>query len=146
MPIRSIAFIGKSSEPLFVYSVNTDTNGAVVLQEESIIHSAIDIFEEKRGKKLSASTTSTTDLYLGHILTISRSKLYGLSSNTNTKIVIVCDMDTDNDDGIKSVIQRAHKSFVNAIKNPFQDITSAMESKKFSSTIKNLISTFNDKF
>lgn len=65
MSISCLAFIGKSNEPMFVY---TDSDDSESLQLHSIVHCALDILEERKGKK--TSTSSSTDMFLGQLYAI----------------------------------------------------------------------------
>lgn len=145
MPIRSIAFIGKRNEPLFLHTVHKEEDAAARLYEETIIHSSLDIFEERRGKKSGSTNTSATsaDLFLGHILTVSRSKVYGFCSNTLTKIVVVCDINGPEEAVAKELTLAAYESFVKATKNPFQEVGKPVDSRGFSEDIKSMVSVFN---
>jgi hypothetical protein len=71
MTISCLAFIGKSNEPMFVH---TDSDDSESLQLHSIVHSALDILEERKGKKaapVSSSSSSPTDtMFLGQLYAI----------------------------------------------------------------------------
>lgn len=61
-----MAFIGKSNEPMFVY---TDSDDAESLQLHSIVHCALDILEEKKGKKTSGNSSSS-EMFVGQLYAI----------------------------------------------------------------------------
>jgi hypothetical protein len=67
MTISCLAFIGKSNEPMFVY---TDSDDSESLQLHSIVHCALDILEERKGKKTSNTTTSPTYMFLGQLYAV----------------------------------------------------------------------------
>ena len=152
MTIRSVAFIGKRNEPLFVYTAKNGSDASAVLYEETIIHSSLDIFEEKRGKHLveaggggaaSSSNMVSTNLFLGHIMTVSRSKVFGFCSNTLTKVVVVCDIGDSDESVVKDFTLASYSAFVVAVKNPFQEAGQPITSESFQEAIKSLISQYN---
>lgn len=55
MPIVCLTVVGKSNEPLFIY---TEADESGTLQLHSIVHCSLDIVEERRGKRF---------LYIIHI-------------------------------------------------------------------------------
>jgi hypothetical protein len=146
MPVRSVAFVGKRNEPLFMHTAQRVEDSAARLYEESIVHSPLDIFEERRGTSAGSGTAaaaSSSDLFLGHILTVSRSKVYGFCSNTNIKIVVVCDIDGPDEAAVKHLTLMAYNLYTMACKNPFQETNAPIESKGFSGAIQDLVNTIN---
>lgn len=141
MPIRSVAIIGKRNEPLFLYSVNQGQH----LYEETIIHSSLDIFEERRGPKAGAGSTPMPDLFLGNLLTVSRSKLFGFCSNTLVKVVVVTDIDGTAESVVKEFTEAVYDRFVGATRNPFQDTSSPITSSRFHEDIQAMLSMANGK-
>ena len=141
MPILSCMVIGKYNEPLFCHTEVDNAEDSLYLQMVS--HSSLDIIEEKR-KKYSSSAAGTSDLYLGHLLTISDYKSFGLLSNTQTKIIIISDLSTNETGLIRDTLLNLYNSYIIAIQNPFHNPQSIVQSKLFHNNVISIIQKFNN--
>ena len=82
------------------------------------------------------------DTYLGHLFSIDSYKLFGLSGNTNTKIVVICEAATP-DTVMKDFFSAISTLYFNALKNPFQPIGQTITSKTFQRNIQNMMQKQN---
>mmetsp|Transcript_16073 Transcript_16073/g.16812 ORF Transcript_16073/g.16812 Transcript_16073/m.16812 type:complete len:149 (+) Transcript_16073:40-486(+) len=139
MQIVCLAYVGKTNEPIFVYT--TDSDDSESLQLHSIVHCALDIVDEKRGKRTS-TTLPSTDMYLGQLYSVEDYRVFGYCTNTMMKIIAVCDSSTLEID-LKDSFQQFHDAFVSVIQNPFQQLGHPLNSVKFQEKVKSIIKRFN---
>ena len=125
-----------------------------------ITHSALDIIDERKLKP--QPQTTGFDPYLGQLYMIDDYKVYGIQqfihypwlllltqinysgscSNTNTKIILICENNT-NENIIKEFINQVNLLYVKLLKNPFYNIGEQINSKKMSLKINLLLNQYN---
>jgi hypothetical protein len=76
-------------------------------------------------------------------------KVYGYCSNTDTKVIVVCDYALQ-ENVVKNILLELNGHFIIALQNPFQPIGQPIKSKKFTDKIKisiskNIASSFQQK-
>jgi len=131
--IHSLAFLGKKNEPLYLYTV--DESEIAVAYAQSIIHSAIDVLEERRGKR--------EDKYLNQISIMEDFKIFGYCSNSQNKVVVVGEMTVTAGEGIREFVTLLHSKFSRRILNPFQIVGSKITSASFHAEVQALVQEFN---
>lgn len=96
MKVVCVAVIGKSNNPLYIKCYD----GSDTLKFHYIVHSALDVIEDKSSKK----GQGVPDLYLGMLYPTEDYKVYGYSTNSKVKFIIVVQEDNDtNDQSIRNV-------------------------------------------
>jgi hypothetical protein len=65
-------------------------------------------------------------------------KVYGYCSNTDTKVIVVCDYGLQ-ENVVKSILLELNGHFIIALQNPFQPIGQPIKSKSFTDKIKRSI-------
>eukprot|EP01041_Mallomonas_annulata_P012757 gene12757-26869_t len=125
--VHSLAIIGKLNEPLFLYSTPRNENiESDYLHMQYLLHNALDVIEERRGKR---SPTSILDMYLGQLYPVEDYRIFGYYSNTLTKIVAVCDSTTSEPD---------------LRENPFQSLGKPITSPRIKTKVVLLITSINE--
>jgi hypothetical protein len=74
---------------------------------------------------------------------MSEFKSFGFCSNTNVKVIVICDIGTP-DSFIRELIVSIYALYVVAAQNPFQEIGSPITSKSFSLQMQTLVRRFNN--
>lgn len=112
---------------------------AVPYLQFDIDNSDIDICDAR----LSTSAPATQDLYLGQLLAISDYKSFGLCSNTNVKVIAVCEANTLDSTYVKELLFAIYSLYTTAVQSPFQVPGGPITSKQFQNGIQQLIQRFN---
>mmetsp|Transcript_13322 Transcript_13322/g.21824 ORF Transcript_13322/g.21824 Transcript_13322/m.21824 type:complete len:152 (-) Transcript_13322:170-625(-) len=141
MSISCLAFIGKSNEPMFVYT-DSDDSDSLQLHMHSIVHCALDILEERKGKKTSNTSSSSTEMFLGQLYAIEDFRVFGYCTNTMVKIMMVCDASVKDTELIE-VFRSFHAEYVLAVQNPFQLVGQPVSSLRFQNKLRQTIKKFN---
>ncbi|CAF0744213.1 unnamed protein product [Didymodactylos carnosus] len=107
-----------------------------------LIHASIDILEEKISLLLKPSTDrDSRDFYFGLLCTVEEYKIYGYVTNTRVKFVIIFEQSTSllKDNEIRTLFQRLHQAYIDAISNPFYEPNTQLKSKKFEQVVNSLM-------
>lgn len=136
--------IGKQNEPLFFHHVDavppTDPES---LSVQMIMHSALDIIDERK-KKASSGSPSTFDLYLGQLLQVDDYRVFGHYSNTHIKTVVLCEsLSEATDAAVRDVVLTLRGLYIAAIQNPFFATERPLESASFRRKVQQLMQQFN---
>lgn len=132
----SIVVIGKDNAPLYSWAAD----GRDKLQLEYLAHTALDVIQEKV-----ASTTKTPgdtrDLYLGLLYASEEYKLFGYTTNTRIKLVIITDAGntTLRDNEIRMMFRRLHDMYTRVVCNPFYCPGKEINSREFDQNIQALV-------
>ncbi len=81
-------------------------------------------------------------MYLGYLLSIDDYKTYGYYSNTHTKIIVVTEAAT-NESTMRDFLTALYGMYVSAAQNPFQEAGQALTSRKFNSSIQQVVQRIN---
>lgn len=131
-----VAVIGKDNSPKYIKC----TDEAMSLQYHSIVHTSIDIIEEKLnvGNK---TTADIRELFLGLLLSTEENKIYGYATNTKVKFVIVLQSSNVSlrDNEVKTIFKKLHNAFANVVCNPFYIPGDEIKSKSFDSTVTEIL-------
>ena len=104
------------------------------------IHCRSLLFQSSR----SIQANEPADSYLGYLFSISDYKCFGLVTNTQTKIVAVCDMATNELGYIRDAVYTVHGFYITAVMNPFQEIGTSLHSKKLRTNIQQIVQKYNN--
>ncbi|XP_060518558.1 trafficking protein particle complex subunit 2-like protein [Cylas formicarius] len=130
------AIVGKDNSPKFFTCVNPEEE----LSLQYKVLSSLDIIEEKLNPT-NKTATESKELYLGMLYSLENYKLYGYVTNTKIKFVIV--VDSSNlalrDNEIRTMFRKIHCEYADVVSNPFYTPGSAITSKNFDASIKNII-------
>eukprot|EP00051_Salpingoeca_urceolata_P027067 m.479907 g.479907 ORF g.479907 m.479907 type:complete len:133 (-) comp21629_c0_seq1:37-435(-) len=128
MVIRCVAVVGKQNNPLYIHSTDDPH-----LQFHYLVHSSLDVIEEKIGK----ATTDARDPYLGLLYPTEDFHIYGYCTNTKTKLVIILDEPVQQPE-LKALFLRIHDAYTAVMCNAFYEPGTPITSKAFDKTIKSL--------
>lgn len=109
-----------------------------------IAHTALDVLDEKIASR--KETTSSNDMYLSVLFPTEVYKIYGYVTNSKTKIIVVADDSEMKDNDMKSLFQKLHALYVDAVSNPFYVTDKPIGSKKFEDDVSDVVSQFSAKF
>eukprot|EP01095_Lingulamoeba_sp_RSL-Kostka_P011788 TRINITY_DN4579_c5_g1_i1.p1 TRINITY_DN4579_c5_g1~~TRINITY_DN4579_c5_g1_i1.p1 ORF type:complete len:135 (+),score=10.79 TRINITY_DN4579_c5_g1_i1:52-456(+) len=127
--IVCVAIIDKNNNPLFIKSFNSQTN---ILQFHYIVHSSLDIFENKERE-------GQINSYLGMLYPTEDYKVYGYVTNTKIKFVIVIDDVEVKDPEIRIFFEKLHILYVRNVCNPFYTISKEITSENFKEKVMELV-------
>jgi trafficking protein particle complex subunit 2 len=102
MTIVCLAFVGKTNEPVYVQTTDSDDSESLQLHSIGsfllllspfiflfVVHCALDIIDEKRGKKTPTSPSST-EMYLGQLYSVEDYRVYVLPLRDNANLTNLC--------------------------------------------------------
>mmetsp|Transcript_17897 Transcript_17897/g.17966 ORF Transcript_17897/g.17966 Transcript_17897/m.17966 type:complete len:143 (-) Transcript_17897:100-528(-) len=137
--VHSLAIIGKLNEPLFLHTSRA-VSDAESLEFQYLMHNALDIIEEKRGKK---SSTSSLDMYFGQLYPVEDYRIFGYFSNTLTKIIAICDAPSTESD-LREFFQNIYSLYVISVQNPFYEIGMPLPPSRITAKIAHAINAMNE--
>jgi Sedlin, N-terminal conserved region len=182
MAAVSLAIVGKNNRPLYVkefvpevgaisdeaalfglslppstLQMQAASNPSCSLQQQFLLHAALDRFEELAGPPPGYGWRSrpgaTDGMFVGLISVVDELRIYGYCTTTKIKIFLVVEDEAlskqqqqgNADEDIKSLLKSIHKLYVEELLNPFTSLDNPLTivSKKFDAQVKNYISAFN---
>eukprot|EP01111_Echinosteliopsis_oligospora_P005827 TRINITY_DN1952_c0_g1_i2.p1 TRINITY_DN1952_c0_g1~~TRINITY_DN1952_c0_g1_i2.p1 ORF type:complete len:116 (-),score=14.69 TRINITY_DN1952_c0_g1_i2:191-538(-) len=104
MRIVCVAVVGKSNNPLYIKSFETQDT----MKFHYIVHSSLDVVDERTKK----TSQGTAEMYLGLLCPTEDYKVYGYITNTKIKLIVVMldDMEVKDAD-VKSVFSDTFLTF-----------------------------------
>eukprot|EP00026_Physarum_polycephalum_P011003 Phypoly_transcript_11194.p1 GENE.Phypoly_transcript_11194~~Phypoly_transcript_11194.p1 ORF type:complete len:140 (+),score=18.47 Phypoly_transcript_11194:416-835(+) len=128
MKVVCVAIVGRANNPLYIRSFDQNEDP---LKYHYIVHSSLDVVEE-RVHKDNNKKVQTTDMYLGLLYPTEDYKVYGYTTNTKIKLIVVVLDDADvKDSDIKNFFRWFHNVYTGTVCNPFYVVDTAIKSKKF---------------
>ncbi|XP_042218213.1 trafficking protein particle complex subunit 2-like protein [Homarus americanus] len=123
-----VAVIGKENSPLYVWV----GSGREELHLHYLAHTALDVIQEKVAA-VNKTPGDTRELYLGLLYASEEYKVFGYTTNTRIKFVIITDAanTTLRDNEIRMMFRRLHNMYTNVVCNPFYIPGEQMASKEF---------------
>lgn len=121
-------------------------NDSMSLQNQFIMHSALDLFEEK------IPPCGSKTMWLGLLGSIDECKIYGYLTSTKIKLMVsIHDVDDGKDDlvreaGLKSLFSEIHNAFTQYTLNPLTKINSEIKSSRFDTTLTEVVCDYNDTY
>ncbi|GAB5364472.1 hypothetical protein AAMO2058_000973300 [Amorphochlora amoebiformis] len=141
--IRAFAVIGKENQPLYVQTYTLDSKEDRQISLHYHIHSSLDIVEEKvsAGKK---AYPNARDLYLGQLFVIEQYALYGYSTNTKVKFILLIQGSAANNT-VKSWLRELHDLYIHTISNPFVELIggNGLMTSSFRASVNTRVAAFN---
>ncbi|XP_068206592.1 trafficking protein particle complex subunit 2-like protein [Palaemon carinicauda] len=130
-----VAVIGKENSPLYVWV----GSGREELHLHYLAHTALDVIQEKVAAV--SKTPDTRELYLGLLYASEEYKVYGYTTNTRIKFVIITDAGntTLRDNEIRMMFRRLHNMYTNVVCNPFYIPGEQIISREFDKGISALV-------
>eukprot|EP01100_Stratorugosa_tubuloviscum_P008732 TRINITY_DN3631_c3_g1_i2.p1 TRINITY_DN3631_c3_g1~~TRINITY_DN3631_c3_g1_i2.p1 ORF type:complete len:139 (+),score=65.48 TRINITY_DN3631_c3_g1_i2:115-531(+) len=124
--IACIAVIGRANNPIYIRSFQPQA-------EELSLHftafCALDTIEERLQIK---PKEGIFDPFLGFLFPLEDYKVYGYITNTNIKIIVILNEYTEiKEQELKTLFERLHTAYINAICNPFYNFDEPIESQTF---------------
>eukprot|EP00741_Cyanophora_paradoxa_P019479 tig00021127_g18804.t1 len=123
--ILAAGIVNKNQAPIFLRVFDDSTDA---LRFYLLIHSSLDIVEERASKK--SGGAPVPDSYLGLLLPSEDTRVYGSISNSKMKFFVVVD-DAEAQDAAKTFLRKLQTLYVDAISNPLIDPETWTPSKKF---------------
>jgi hypothetical protein len=121
-------------------------NDTMSLQNQFIMHSAIDLFIEK------IPPNGSKTMWLGLLGSIDECKIYGYLTSTKIKLMVsIHDIYDGNDDlvreaGLKFLFSEVHNAFTQYTLNPFTKIKSKIQSSRFDIALADIVCDYNDTY
>ncbi|XP_066943863.1 trafficking protein particle complex subunit 2-like protein [Macrobrachium rosenbergii] len=130
-----VSVIGKENSPLYVWV----GSGREELHLHYLAHTALDVIQEKVAAV--SKTPDTRELYLGLLYASEEYKVYGYTTNTRIKFVIITDAGntTLRDNEIRMMFRRLHNMYTNVVCNPFYIPGEQIISREFDKGISALV-------
>ncbi|XP_064094545.1 trafficking protein particle complex subunit 2-like protein [Macrobrachium nipponense] len=130
-----VSVIGKENSPLYVWV----GSGREELHLHYLAHTALDVIQEKVAAV--SKTPDTRELYLGLLYASEEYKVYGYTTNTRIKFVIITDAGntTLRDNEIRMMFRRLHNMYTNVVCNPFYIPGEQINSREFDKGISALV-------
>eukprot|EP00736_Rhodelphis_marinus_P011863 Rmarinus@m.2271 len=148
--VACVAVIGQENNPLFIKVFDpVDPSDAAFqnvdfgLRYHFIVHSALDVIEEKWACRSNAQQKHThpQDSYLGMLYPTEDHRVYGYATNTKTKFVAVLhDVDSVRDPDVNTFFHQLHLAYVGAVSNPFYNVGGRIDSVRFQDEVATLVS------
>ena len=118
--IAAVAILGRSSQPLY-FRCFTDANP---LDMELIVFSSLDTLDEKIGERSVVPSSPSTSVatpsqFLGLLLHVEEYKVFGYTTSTSTRIVVVVKDVLLAVASVKEMFSKLHKAYADAAASPF---------------------------
>eukprot|EP00244_Chara_vulgaris_P014369 TRINITY_DN8964_c0_g1_i1.p1 TRINITY_DN8964_c0_g1~~TRINITY_DN8964_c0_g1_i1.p1 ORF type:complete len:144 (-),score=24.09 TRINITY_DN8964_c0_g1_i1:128-559(-) len=130
--------VGPANNPLYLQHF---TDGDDELKFHYIVHSALDVIEEKVSVPKRGSS-GLNETFLGLLYPTEDYKVYGYMSNTKVKFILVVDDADVRDSDIRNFFQRFHVAYVDAASNPFHVPGKRIVSPSFAQQVSTLVKSF----
>lgn len=83
-------------------------------------------------------------MYLGQLFPIDDYKVFGSYTNTQLKLILVCNHTTTEVLGMKETTSALWSAFVSAIQNPFQETGKPVRSKRLDAAVQAIVDRHNN--
>ena len=110
------------------------------------MHSSLDIVEERLAMGYRMSATAPPDCFLGLLYLSEGYRVYGSASNTKCVFLVVISHASgsggrEEEEEARKVLALVQTAYANVVCNPFYDVGSPIQSRKFSVAVAALISS-----
>ncbi|KAK4311939.1 hypothetical protein Pmani_016605 [Petrolisthes manimaculis] len=131
-----VSVIGKENSPLYVWV----GSGREELHLHYLAHTGLDVIQEKI-TSVTKTPGDTRDLYLGLLYATEEYKVFGYTTNTRIKFVIITDAanTTLRDNEIRMMFRRLHSLYTNVVCNPFYIPGHQISSREFDKGVAALV-------
>ena len=136
-----VGVIAKENYPLYVRCASNIEDKT---KFHFIIHTSLDVIEEKiasAGKSNSVATQDLREFYLGQLYPAEDYRIYGYVTNTKVKFVLVVEASNTQlrDNEVRSMFRRLHNSYTEVVCNPFYTPGEEIVSKSFEKVVSSII-------
>jgi len=136
-----IAVIAKENYPL---SIICSPNVSDSLEYHYIVHTSLDVIEEKisnMSKTNSINTPDNRDFYLAQLYPAEDYHVFGYVTNTKVKFVLVVEASNTHlrDNDIRSTFRRLHNAYTDVVCNPFYNPGEPITSAAFNEIVSSMI-------
>lgn len=142
--LRAVCVVGARNDPLFFRTYSARESGGGVdssLRFHLLCHCALDILEDQRRQ---ATAQRQQDFYHGLLCPLEEFLIYGLSTNTQLKVLAVLDDVEDPREGdVKAILGTVHAALVELALNPFSKLGGQIVSPGFAAKVARAVAEFN---
>eukprot|EP00127_Corallochytrium_limacisporum_P004049 Clim_evm98s156 gene=Clim_evmTU98s156 len=142
MEFECAAIIGQANDLLYLRALKRDSD---LLNYHFIVHTALDVIEEKR--RAAAKGSQSNDSYLGLLYSTVEYSIYGYSALTHIKFVAVVSkndgMAQEDEVTIKTFFKNLHQLYIRVCYNPFYFPGEAIRSEKIDEEMDELMSRYS---
>ncbi|KAG8470792.1 hypothetical protein KFE25_009213 [Diacronema lutheri] len=131
-----VAVVSRANRPLFVCRV---AEGVDELRLHHVVHSCLDIFDERRAAPTPPGAQA--DAYLGLLQPAVDFRVYGYVTNTATKLVVVMSDGDVRELELRQLLRRLHGLVIHAVSNPFYVAGTPIVSTKFEAGVRQLVAS-----
>ncbi|KAJ1618919.1 Sedlin [Pavlovales sp. CCMP2436] len=131
--LLSAAVVSRANRPLFLGCLAT---GMDELRLSHVVHSSLDIFDERRAVPTPPGTP--VDPYLGLLQPAVDFRVYGYMTSSETKMILVMSDGDIKEPELRQLFRRLHALVVDAFSNPFYVAGNMIASKKFDAGVRQL--------
>eukprot|EP00002_Diphylleia_rotans_P034430 TRINITY_DN7396_c0_g3_i1.p1 TRINITY_DN7396_c0_g3~~TRINITY_DN7396_c0_g3_i1.p1 ORF type:complete len:141 (-),score=34.84 TRINITY_DN7396_c0_g3_i1:113-535(-) len=135
--VACVAVIGKGYKPLFLKSYGNEEE----IKFHFIVHSSLDLVEERANTKKGGSVTFNADSYLGLLCPIEDYKVYGYLTNTRTTFILVVDDADVKDTDARTFFRKFHHLYVSTINDPFYTVDQKLTSPRFEKDLQSILAS-----
>jgi Sedlin, N-terminal conserved region len=132
-----------NNDPLGLSSMTRPVHASLPLDDQIVMHAALDSFEEKVDRTATGQmpmvkkqTSSAQPHWIGLLLTRGRSTVYGYVTATNVKIFVLVESQTNNVKEIQDFMKNVHMFYIEYIMNPFCTTKGGIKSTTFDEKIR----------
>lgn len=134
-----VSLISKENSPLFIKNYMDDED----LNLHRIVYASLDMIENRLLPQ-NGTAKPPSDMYFGLLCSLEDCRVYGYLTSTQMKIIVVCkDVGEPLESGTKLLFNGIHKSYVQAVLNPFAELGSKLDSPKFMAEVNKHVDRFN---
>ena len=120
MSLTAVAIVNSENLPILIKTKHPLTDHETI-SSLFHLHAALDIFEEKRNLR---------DSFIGLLTQTEAHKIYGFTSTTNTKILIMVSSPTLRDNEARSMLKTIHNAYIESTAgNPFYNYGEPIKSR-----------------
>ena len=138
--IACVAVIGRASQPLYLRVFSPDADP---LQLELAVFSSLDTVDEKVGERRmppSDPSPPAATGFLGLLLHVEEYKVFGYSTATSTRIVVVVKDVLLSLPSVRELFSRLHRAYADAAASPFAvSLDSPITSPAFDATVVGIV-------
>lgn len=131
--VVAVSIIDRNNELIFFWNLQSDSSCYEISQLQTFSFCCLDIIEERQPK---------SEMFLGHLKSINDLQLIGYVSNTQTKLILICNESSTSDIYYKDLIVSLYNLFISTRLNPFQSLTTTLQSKSLATNIENSIKRY----
>mmetsp|Transcript_131337 Transcript_131337/g.379944 ORF Transcript_131337/g.379944 Transcript_131337/m.379944 type:complete len:184 (-) Transcript_131337:23-574(-) len=151
--VDDLALFGINGEEEEKSSKETWNGFQCSCRQQFIMHAALERVEQLAGPEgfgwRAPNATGADAMFVGLLAPVEETRVYGYVTTTGIKFILVVedeavpDIQKNVDDEIKALMIEIHNLFVADLMNPFKEIGSHIQSKRFVRGVQNCVAAFN---